>query len=69
MAVYKNLSSDTTSSPETLISKGGTKKGHVKSVTITNHHASTSNVIELHLWNGLAGGDSGSVGASGIMKN
>ena len=56
--IYKSISSDTTGSPVTLITKGAGRKGHVNKITIANHHASLKNTVQLHLWNGLAGGDS-----------
>ena len=51
MAIYKNISSDTTSSPVTLITKGSSG-GNIRKITIANHDDSDSNIINLHLYDG-----------------
>ena len=52
MAIYQNFNSDTTSSPVTLIAKGGVNDGNLNSITITNHHDSSSCVVQIHLFDG-----------------
>tara|TARA_R100001594_G_scaffold141251_1_gene187068 strand:+ start:2763 stop:3068 length:306 start_codon:yes stop_codon:yes gene_type:complete len=53
MAIYKAITSATTT---TLITKGGTRNGHVKKITICNNSASAATSISVHLWGG-GGGD------------
>ena len=49
MAIYKNISSiDTT----TLITKGGTRNGHIKKITIVNHDLTDNCKITLYLDDG-----------------
>jgi len=52
MAIYQNFSSDTTSSPVTLVTKGGSSDGNLKSITITNNHDSSSCVVQIQLYDG-----------------
>ena len=47
MAIYQNFSSDTTSSPVTLIQKNTDTVGSLKSILITNIHASAAATITL----------------------
>tara|TARA_R100001443_G_scaffold13634_2_gene23653 strand:+ start:7623 stop:7913 length:291 start_codon:yes stop_codon:yes gene_type:complete len=49
MAIYKNISSPTTT---TLITKGGNRAGGIKKITIANKATATSNEILLHLDDG-----------------
>ncbi len=51
MAIYKNVSSPTTT---TLITKGTGVSGNVKKITIANHDDSDANIIQLHLYDGSA---------------
>tara|TARA_R110002020_G_scaffold465524_1_gene686995 strand:- start:31 stop:324 length:294 start_codon:yes stop_codon:yes gene_type:complete len=48
-AIYANISSATTT---TLITKQAKVRGDIKTITITNHDDSDSNVIQLHLYDG-----------------
>ena len=52
MAVYQNFSSDTTSSPVTLMQKNGDMDGNLKSILITNNHDSSSCVVQIQLYDG-----------------
>ena len=49
MAIYTNISSPTTT---TLITKGGSRAGGIKKITITNKATATSNEILLYLDDG-----------------
>ena len=53
MAIYKAITSATTT---TLITKGGSKSGAIKKITICNNSASPATSISVHLWAG-GGGD------------
>jgi hypothetical protein len=53
MKSYNNISSDTTSSPVTLLTKGDTG-GYVRKISIANHDDSDSNTINLHLYDGTS---------------
>jgi len=50
--VRKNISSNTTSSPVTLITKGSNVSGNISSILITNHDDSDSCVVKMQLNNG-----------------
>tara|TARA_R100001015_G_C4531441_1_gene97740 strand:- start:44 stop:343 length:300 start_codon:yes stop_codon:yes gene_type:complete len=52
MAIYKNISTDTTSDPVVLIKKGSSISGSIKKITIANHDDSSSNLINLFLTDG-----------------
>ena len=52
MAIYQNFSSDTTSSPVTLIQKNTDTVGSLKSILITNNHDSSSCVVQIQLYDG-----------------
>tara|TARA_B100000214_G_C23491054_1_gene411655 strand:- start:134 stop:430 length:297 start_codon:yes stop_codon:yes gene_type:complete len=47
--IYKNISSATT---ETLITKNSGVSGSVNKITISNHHDTSANVINLYLYDG-----------------
>ena len=52
MAIYEAITSATTT---TLIAKGGTTSGSIRSMTICNNSANPATDISLHLWNGVGG--------------
>ena len=49
MAIYNNISSDTTSDPVELITKGSGVSGSIRSILITNHDDSDSCVVKIQL--------------------
>jgi|TARA_R100000081_G_scaffold76635_1_gene43109 hypothetical protein len=49
MAIYKNISSATTT---TLITKGGIPTGRIKKITIANHDNSDLVIVKLYLYDG-----------------
>ena len=49
MAIYNNISSDTTSDPVELITKGSGISGNIRSILITNHDDSDSCVVKIQL--------------------
>ena len=49
MAIYKAITSATTT---TLITKGGTRNGHIKKITIANHDNTDLVIVKLYLHDG-----------------